>query len=272
MHALGLDLGHLINDDQGGAADVELRFRRVRVLPPIGKQKRYPALPLTVIHAREPDAPGDRPAIDWKLITDLRVTTCAEAVEKLRWYALRWKVEVFHNILKAGCRAEEARLRTAERLVKLIAVFCILSWRVFWMTMLGRSAPEANPSLAFTDEERAILDRLRPNKGPRARTLSSYRTQARPPWRLSRTNQRPATRDLGGVARPLSAHRHHAWRNSYDSNSEIWVIGSLTGCLPSKRSPARRCSRGSAARYRGAGRAGPETRRRPGTETPLLRT
>ncbi len=30
---------------------VKLRYRRIRVLPPIGKQKRYPALPLTVIHA-----------------------------------------------------------------------------------------------------------------------------------------------------------------------------------------------------------------------------
>jgi hypothetical protein len=38
---------------------------------------------------------------------------------------------VFHHILKTGCRAEDARLRTAERLVKLIAVFWILAWRVF---------------------------------------------------------------------------------------------------------------------------------------------
>ena len=30
---------------------------------------------------------------------------------------------MFHKVLKSGCRAEEARLRTAERLVKLIAVF-----------------------------------------------------------------------------------------------------------------------------------------------------
>ena len=44
-----------------------------------------------------------------------------------------------------------------------------------------------------------------------------------------------ARRDLGDVARPLSAHRHNAWRNSYDSNSEIWVIGSLTGCLRKSR-------------------------------------
>ena len=75
---------------------------------PIGKQKRYPALALTVIHARERDAPADRPAIDWKLITDLPVRSHGEAIEKLRWYALRWKIEVFHKILKSGCRAEES--------------------------------------------------------------------------------------------------------------------------------------------------------------------
>src|SRR3546814_14226713 len=34
-------------------AVLEIRYRRVRVLPPIGKQKRYPALSLTVIHATE---------------------------------------------------------------------------------------------------------------------------------------------------------------------------------------------------------------------------
>ena len=112
-----------------------------------------------LVDAREREAPTDRPVIDWRLITDLPVTNEAEAIEKMRWYALRWKIEVFHKILKSGCRAEEARLRTAERLVRLIAVFCILSWRVFWMTMIRRSAPEADPRLAITDEEIALLDK-----------------------------------------------------------------------------------------------------------------
>ncbi len=75
-------------------------------------------------------------------------------------------MEVFYKVLKSGCKAEEARLRTAERLVKLIAVFCILSWRIFWMTMINRSAPNAEPDLALTGMEIALLDRLVPNKGP----------------------------------------------------------------------------------------------------------
>ena len=77
-----------------------------------------------------------------------------------RWYALRWKIEVFHKILKSGCKAEESKLRTAQRLANLIAVFCILSWRVFWMTMLNRSAPDAPPNLALTATEIAVLDHL----------------------------------------------------------------------------------------------------------------
>ena len=145
-------------------AVVELSYRSLRILPPIGKQKRYPALTLTVLHAREPDEPAHRPRIDWKLVTDLPVPSNRAAVEKLRWYAMRWKIEVFHKILKSGCRAEEARLRTAERLVKLIAVICILSWRVFWMTMINRSAPEAEPGLVLTEHEIALLDHLVPDK------------------------------------------------------------------------------------------------------------
>jgi hypothetical protein len=100
-------------------------------------------LNLTVIRAYERAAPKSRKPIDWKLITGLPVRSNKDAIEKLHWYAMRWKIEVFHKILKSGCKAEDSKLRTTQRLANLIAVFCILSWRVFWMTMLNRSAPSA---------------------------------------------------------------------------------------------------------------------------------
>ena len=127
-----------VRDSRGelDEAVLEIRYRKIRVLPPIGKRRRYPALILTVIHAEERGKPKNRKKIDWKLITDLPVQSRRDALEKLRWYALRWKIEVFHKILKSGCKAEESKLRTAQRLTNLIAVFRILSWRVFWMTML----------------------------------------------------------------------------------------------------------------------------------------
>jgi hypothetical protein len=157
-----------IRDGQGhvSTATVELTYRSLRVLPPVGKQKRYPALTLTVLHAREREEPADRPRIDWKLLTDLPVLSPEAAIEKLRWYAVRWKIEVFHKILKSGCKVEEARLRSADRLVKLIAVYCLVSWRMFWMTMINRSAPDVEAGIVFTDREQQVLDSLVPNKSP----------------------------------------------------------------------------------------------------------
>ena len=168
-----------VRDDKGklGSTQVELCYRRMTIRPPVAKQKRYPPLVLTVLHAREPEEPAGRPRIDWKLITDLPVDSHDAAVEKLQWYAMRWKIEVFHKILKSGCRAEQARLRTAERLVRLLAVFCILSWRVFWLTMLNRAKPDLEAALVLTELETNILDQLIPDSTadpPAATTISLY--------------------------------------------------------------------------------------------------
>lgn len=94
------------------------------------KANRYPALDLTVIHASERGATKGRKPIEWKLITDRPVRGRSEAIEKINWYAMRWIIEMFHKILKSGCRAEDSKLRAAERLANLMAVFCILGWRV----------------------------------------------------------------------------------------------------------------------------------------------
>ena len=48
----------------------------------------------------------------------------------------------------------------------------ILSWRIFWMTMLNRSAPTAEPTLALDETEIGVLDHLVKDKiRPRRKTL-----------------------------------------------------------------------------------------------------
>jgi hypothetical protein len=171
-----------VRDSKGtlSEASVEVRYKRLQILPPIGKQKKYPSLMLTVIHARERTKPRGREKIDWKLITNLPVRSRKDALEKLSWYAMRWKIETFHKILKSGCKAEASKLRAAERIVNLIAVFCILSWRIFWMTMMNRVAPAAPPIVALTSIEMRLLDLLiqdRTSGKSRSATLSSYLTK-----------------------------------------------------------------------------------------------
>ena len=136
-----------------------------------------------------------REKIEWKLITNLPVDSLAEAVEKLQWYAMRWKIETFHKILKSGCKAEESKLRTAKRLANLIAVYCIVSWRIFWLTMLNRTAPEAPPEVALTPTEILLLDELIKPKSaewPTKKTVSGYlKKVARIGGYLARANDPP---------------------------------------------------------------------------------
>jgi hypothetical protein len=175
-------------------AILEMRFRRILVRPPRDKEKSYPELVLTAIYAQERGTPKGRERINWKLLTDLPVRSCLDAIEKLEWYAQRWKIETFHKILKSGCRAEESKLRTAERLVNLIAILCILSWRIFWITMLNRTSPSASPDEAFTALDQYLLDELIPNKTPEpaAPSVAHYVIKlARPGGYLARAHDRP---------------------------------------------------------------------------------
>jgi hypothetical protein len=168
----------------GAGADeatwLHVKFAAVKTLPPIGKQKRYRPQVLTYIHALEVDPPSDRPPIDWKLVTNLPVDDLAAAIEKLGWYALRWKAEVFHKVMKSGCRAEESRLQTAERLAKFLALVAVVSWRIFFLTMSAREKPDAAPASILTTAEITALDRIdaaRARPRLQRRTLAAYLLQ-----------------------------------------------------------------------------------------------
>jgi hypothetical protein len=186
-------------DGSVSEAELELRHACIHVLPPIGKQKRYPALDLAILHPGETAEPQGRTRINRKLAADLPITSVDEAVEKLRGYACRWKIELSRKLPKSGCRAEAARLRTAERLTKLIAVFSVIAfsviaWRCFWTAMIARAAPQGPAAVAPTPAEIDVLDRGvrdRPDP-PRVGTLCVHLAKvARLGGYLARTHDPP---------------------------------------------------------------------------------
>ncbi|MER8874665.1 hypothetical protein NKI04_33265 [Mesorhizobium sp. M0814] len=153
---------------------LQVKFAAINTLPPVGKQKRYSPQVLTYIHALEENLPPAREPIDWKLVTNLPVEDLSVAGEKLGWYALRWKAEVFHKVMKSGCRGEEASLETAERLAKFLALIAVVSWRIFFITMSARAKPDAAPDSVLTFAEITALDQIdaserdRASNGPRS--------------------------------------------------------------------------------------------------------
>ena len=182
--------------DASGAmhtADLQIKYSKMTIVRSRHKRTDLPPIEVTIIHAYEKGKPKSRPRLEWKLATNLEVKTLAQAVEKLDWYAMRWKIETFHKILKSGCKVEDSKMRTTHRLTNLIAVSCILGWRIFWMTMVKRLKEKASPELALTKLERLLLDRkIKDKNGPVTKDLAYYVNKiARLGGYLNRANDPP---------------------------------------------------------------------------------
>ena len=110
-------------------ATLAIRFAPVTLQPPTLKEDQ-PPLSLWVVEAREVRPPKGAKPICWRLLTTLPVTTAAAAIEKVRWYAQRWQIEVLHKVLKSGCQVEQRQLETTVRLRRVLMVDLIVAWRV----------------------------------------------------------------------------------------------------------------------------------------------
>ncbi len=71
---------------------------------------------LTLIGATERSRPAGSDSISWVLRTNLPVKNCESAAEKMPWYGKRSGIEIWHKVLKSGCKVEDRLLEEAGRL------------------------------------------------------------------------------------------------------------------------------------------------------------
>lgn len=158
-------------------ATIDVKFAQMTIIPSDGqKRRRYGEQKVTVIQAKEISATGgSEDPIDWRIITNLSVNNLEDALKRLHWYSLRWKIETFFKVLKSGFKIENSKLKSAEAICKLMAISSIVAWRIFWTTMLIREDDQISPYSALTEIEVKILDRLIPDrKGEKNTSLAGY--------------------------------------------------------------------------------------------------
>lgn len=137
-------------------ANMEVRYQRVQLRPPKHHADKDP-LHIRVIHAVESSPPAGSEAVEWFLLTTMNITSPEDAVQYLRWYCLRWRIEDWHRVLKSGCAVERIAHDTAERIRRAIAINLVIAWRIMLMTLLGRETPELPPEVLFSDIELRVL-------------------------------------------------------------------------------------------------------------------
>jgi len=152
-------------------AKLAIRFLPLRMRAPAHWQaaSEYPALKLWAIEAREVDQPPGQDAICWRLLTTLPVHNFAQAVQKVRWYTLRWKIEVFHKILKSGCKIEERQLETLERMERVLRIDVVIAWRILFLMTQGRAHPQICCTVLLEDFEWKALHGFVNKGSPAAR-------------------------------------------------------------------------------------------------------
>jgi hypothetical protein len=115
--------------------------------------KKLASVSYWVVDAREIDPPEGEEPIHWVLLTSFPVKDFAAAQRILRLYVARWDIEIFHRILKTGCRVEELQLKTQEALRPCLGLYLIVAWRILYLTRLGRECPDLPCSVVFEEAE-----------------------------------------------------------------------------------------------------------------------
>ncbi len=106
---------------------------------------------------REENPPTDTKPIEWFLLTTIDIKSEDDALNCVKWYCLRWRIEDWHRVLKSGCGVEKIAHETAERLRRAIAINLVIAWRIMLMTLLGRETPRLPPEVLFSDLEIEVL-------------------------------------------------------------------------------------------------------------------
>jgi hypothetical protein len=138
-------------------AHMAVRFARVRLKPP-GDKPQLKELRVWAILTQEEDAPEGVEPLGWMLLSTLEVADFEQAVEKIAWYTQRWGIEVYHRVLKSGCKIEERQLGSADRIETCLAIDLIVAWRIFHLAKLGRECPDVPCTVYFEEAQwKALL-------------------------------------------------------------------------------------------------------------------
>jgi hypothetical protein len=140
-------------------ACIEVRVAQVTIQAPQRRGAHAKAsgssdpVTVTLIGATEQSAPPGSESISWVLLTNLPVKDFESATEKVGWYGKRWGIEIWHKILKSGCKVEDCMLEEAERLKRYLTLFSIIGVRLMHVAYLARAHPDLPATEVFSPEE-----------------------------------------------------------------------------------------------------------------------
>ena len=116
-----------------------IRTCRIKLDPPrkVKKLNELNSIEITALLCSEENPPPGEKAVEWLLLTSLELKDGITALDIVRYYQLRWQIEIYFKVLKSGCGIEELQLANIDRLKNCIAMYMIVAWRILFLTLGG---------------------------------------------------------------------------------------------------------------------------------------
>jgi len=130
-----------------------VRAMEITPRPPWRKDMQLEQVSCWAMLAEETNPPAGEEPIRWLLLTSKKVTSLEDARRIMNLYLRRWDIEVFHRVLKTGCRVERIQLKTIAAVMNAITLYAVIAWRILYLTHLGRRHPDLPCGCVFEEAE-----------------------------------------------------------------------------------------------------------------------
>jgi hypothetical protein len=140
-------------------AELTVQTLRLRLMrPEHGMNRGGPChLSVNVVVALEIEPPEGQEPLEWILLTTEPVNTPEEALEVLRYYRLRWRVEEFHKAWKSGAGVERQRHQSASNLHRAAVLLAFVAVRLLQLREAVEKTPEDSCDLVLSRLEWKVL-------------------------------------------------------------------------------------------------------------------
>lgn len=146
-------------------ADVKVRAVKVELQRPAQLPSHEGArqtVTCWAVEMLETNPPAGEPAARWVLLTSHELGDLESVWEVVDGYQGRWLIEEANKALKTGCSVGKSQQRSADALLKVVALAAPVAWYLLVLRHLSEHAPEVEASQVMEPLELNILRELRP--------------------------------------------------------------------------------------------------------------
>jgi hypothetical protein len=176
-------------------AEIEVRYTKVKIARPKNNpDKKLPAyIELYAVEAKENPAkvPNGEKPIRWFLLTTHTINTIEEALQIIKWYGMRWHIEMLFASMKTkGLNIEASEIESGKGLKVLCLMVMMVALKINQLRLAREDTTGIPANICFTKEEQQVIKLLvkQKTKGKTKKQQCPYKqdTLAWAAWLIAR--------------------------------------------------------------------------------------